>query len=133
VIVIDASALLAIIQGEPEANRFLTAIRNADRALVSAVTVLETGMVLRARRGAAGVQELNGLLEAIAVEIVAFDATSAALALDAFERYGKGINPKARLNLGDCAVYALAKEMNAPPLFKGEDFAETDIAFAPTK
>jgi ribonuclease VapC len=133
VIVVDASALLAIIQGEPEANRFLSVIRSADRALVSAVTVLETGIVLRARRGAAGAQELNGLLEAMAIEVVAFDAASAALALDAFERYGKGVNPKARLNLGDCVVYALAKELNAPLLFKGGDFAETDIASAPAK
>jgi ribonuclease VapC len=130
VIVIDASALLAIIQDEPEANHFLSAIQSADRALVSAVTVLETGMVLRARRGAAGAQELSGLLEAMAIEIAPFDAASAALALDAFERYGKGINPKARLNLGDCAVYALAKEMNAPLLYKGEDFAGTDISSA---
>ncbi len=126
-IVVDASALLAIIQGEPEANAFLSAIRGADRALVSAVTVLETGMVLRARRGAMGARELSGLLEATAVEIVPFDAASASSALDAFERYGKGINPKARLNLGDCAVYALAKDMNAPLLFKGKDFAGTDI------
>lgn len=126
-IVVDSSALLAIIQGEPDANDFLDIIRQADHALISAVSVLEAGMVLRGRRGPDGVAELMALIESLAMDIVPFDAALAASALAAFDVYGKGIHPQARLNMGDCAVYALAKGMGAPLLFKGDDFTATDI------
>lgn len=129
-IVVDTSALLAVIQDEPEAALFLSAIRDTERALMSAVSVLEAGMVLRARRGVSAVAELASFLESMAIEVVPFDVVLASLALDAFERFGKGISSKARLNFGDCAVYALAKGMNAPLLYKGNDFAATDITAA---
>ena len=130
--VVDTSALLAIIQKEPECEAFLTAIRAADRVFISAVTILEAGTVLHARRGAAGTDDLFALVEGMGIDIVAFDTATAHSALDAFRTYGKGIHPRARLNLGDCAVYALAKGLNAPLLFKGNDFTATDIVAAQT-
>jgi ribonuclease VapC len=126
-IVVDTSAIIAIIQAEPECATFLDHFRRADRALMSAVSMLEAGMVLRARRGPAGIAVLVDLIEAMAIEVVAFGAALADGALQAFAVYGKGQHPQARLNLGDCATYALAKAMSAPLLFKGNDFAATDI------
>lgn len=126
-IVVDTSAVLAIIQGEPEANEFLDIIRQADRVVISAVSMLEAGMLLRSRRGPSGPDDLTAIIDGMAIEVVPFDGALAAGALDAFGRYGKGIHPAARLNLGDCAVYALAKGMNAPLLFKGHDFIATDL------
>jgi ribonuclease VapC len=87
-------------------------------------------MVLRARRGSAGVAELVDLVEAMAIEVVPFDAAQADGALQVFAVCGKGLHPQARLNLGDCATYALAKAMGAPLLFKGNDFAATDLVAA---
>jgi ribonuclease VapC len=130
VIVVDTSAILAIIQGEPEADAFLDVIRRTDRALISAVSVLEAGMVLRGRRGPVGLANLASIIDGMAIEVVPFDATLAAAAIDAFGRYGKGIHPSARLNLGDCAAYALAKSKGLPLLFKGADFVATDVVVA---
>ena len=129
-IVVDTSAIIAIIQSEPETATFLDHVRRADRVVMSAVSMLEAGMVLRARRGPAGVVELADIIEAMAIEVIPFDASLADGALDAFSRYGKGLHPQARLNLGDCAAYALAKAMRAPLLFKGNDFGATDIIAA---
>lgn len=129
-IVVDTSAIIAIIQAEPECAMFLDHVRRADRALMSAISMLEAGMVLRARHGPAGVVELVDLIEAMAIEVVPFDAALADGALQAFAVYGKGMHPQARLNLGDCAAYALAKAMGTPLLFKGNDFAATDILAA---
>ena len=129
-IVVDTSAIIAIIQAEPECATFLDNVRQADRVLMSAVSMLEASMVLRARRGPAGVAELADLVEAMAIEVVPFDAALADGALQAFALYGKGLHPQARLNLGDCATYALAKAMGAPLLFKGNDFPATDIVAA---
>jgi ribonuclease VapC len=129
-IVVDTSAIIAIIQAEPECATFLDHVRRADRALMSAVSMLEAGMVLRARRGPEGIAELVELVEAMVIEVVPFDAAQADGALQAFAAYGKGQHPKARLNLGDCATYALAKAMDAPLLFKGNDFAATDLVSA---
>ncbi len=126
-IVIDTSALIAILDHEPERTAFYEAIAAADRRLVSAVAYQEAGHVLYARRGVNGLYDLEDLLALIKAEIIPHDIHLAALALEAFRRYGKGIDPKARLNFCDCAVYALAKAMRAPLLFKGKDFTETDI------
>jgi ribonuclease VapC len=103
-------------------------IQRADRLLISAVNVHETGIVLRARRGIAAVNRMWRFLQVENdFEIIAFDETQARAALSAFDQYGKGIDPKARLNLADCAAYALARSMGARLLFKGNDFAETDV------
>jgi ribonuclease VapC len=127
-IVVDASALIAILEKEPEGDRFLQAIHGANRAVVSALTLLEAGMVMRGRRGPEGLNSLMVLIEGTATQILPFDAGQLQAALGAFDRYGKGIHPQARLNLGDCVSYALAKTMNAPLLFKGDDFRATDVA-----
>ncbi len=126
-IVIDTSALVAILNHEPERTAFFQAIIAADRCLISAVTYQEAGHVLFARHGVNGMYDLEDFLALIKAEIVPHDMHLAALALEAFRRYGKGIDPKARLNFCDCAVYALAKAMQAPLLFKGDDFTATDV------
>lgn len=131
-IVVDTSALLAIMLDEPERAEFLAAVRAAERALISAVAVLEAGIVLRFRRGPTGPEDVLDIVSSMGIEIIPFDAPAATLALDAFGRYGKGLHSTARLNFGDCAAYALAKGMNAPLLFKGNDFAATDIISAQT-
>ena len=126
-IVVDSSALIAILEREGDALRYAAEIEKADRLLISAVNVHETGMVLRIRRGAGAVAQLwRFLREDNDFEIVAFDEAQARDALEAFNRFGKGLHAKARLNLSDCAAYALARSMKAPLLFKGDDFSATD-------
>jgi ribonuclease VapC len=90
------------------------------------VSVLESAIVLRARKGAAGVCELDLLLHAAGITVVSFDADQALQARAAYEKYGKGVHP-AGLNLGDCCTYALARSSGEPLLFKGEDFPLTDL------
>jgi ribonuclease VapC len=126
-IVIDSSALIAILFEEPEKQAFETIIASDDRCLMSAVDAHETATVLRLRHGAGAVERFWQLLADSEIESVPFDEVQVRAAADAFDRYGKGINPRARLNLSDCAAYALAKTMNAPLLFKGDDFAQTDL------
>ncbi len=117
-IVIDTSALIAILNHEPERTAFYDAIASADRRLVSAVTYQEAGQVLISKRGVNGLYDLEDFLALIKAEIILHDVNLAAMSLEAFRRYGKGIDPKARLNYCDCAVYALAKAMNAPLLLR---------------
>lgn len=127
-IVVDSSALIAIFEKEPDAAVYATAIQQADRLLISAVNVHETGIVIWARRGVLALGRMWRFLQSENdFEIVPFDEAQAREAIAAFERYGKKMNPKAKLNLADCAAYALAKSMSAPLLFKGDDFTETDI------
>jgi ribonuclease VapC len=127
VIVIDTSAIIAILDQEPERATLYDAIAAADRRLVSAVTYQEAGQVLLSRRGVNGVYDLQDFLALIQAEVVPYDRQLAEFALAAFQRFGKGVDPKARLNFCDCAAYALAKAMNAPLLFKGDDFVHTDV------
>ncbi len=130
-IVIDTSALIAILTHEPERTTFYNVIAAADCCFVSAGSYQEAGQVIYARAGINGVYDLEDFLALIKARIVPHDVHLAALALEAFRRYGKGIDSKARLNFCDCAVYALARSMNAPLLFKGRDFAETDVISCP--
>jgi ribonuclease VapC len=129
-IVVDSSALVAILENESEAQRFVTVLREAPRRLMSAVTVYETGIVIGTRRGRDRIARVTDFIDEMSVEIIPFAEPYISGALDAYMRYGKGID-KARLNLGDCAAYALAKALNAPLLFKGEDFAATDVLRTP--
>lgn len=129
-IVIDSSALIAILENEPEQSAFLRSLSTANGPIVSAINYQETGHVVFSRRGALGIQQLDELLRDFNIEIVPHDADTARLAVEAFQKYGKGIHPRARLNLGDCAAYALSNQTGAPLLFKGNDFAATDIAAA---
>lgn len=129
-IVVDTSALIAILNKEPERDRLLDILANDDRPVLSAVTYYETMLIASARRGTANLDDLAQILETIEAEIVPFDVDQARAAQAAYMRYGKGIDPAARLNLCDCVAYALAKQLAVPLLYKGSDFAATDIAAA---
>ncbi len=126
-IVVDSSALLAVFFDEPEKQSFQDVIDGDERCVISAVNVHETACVLRGRLGAGAVTRFWQWLSDNQIEIVAFDEAQVRIAAVAFDRYGKKIDPKASLNLADCAAYALAMSMNAPLLFKGDDFPQTDV------
>jgi ribonuclease VapC len=123
--VVDSSVVMAVLRREAEAAAFAAAIEQAEVRLISAANVLELGMVAESR-GRAGARELDDFLGRARFEIVPFDAEQAALARDAFRRFGKGRHP-ARLDFGDCIAYALSKASGEPLLFKGGDFARTDV------
>lgn len=125
--VIDASALLAILLGEPEADDFSRSIAADPKRLVSAISALETAIVVRTRKGPPGIRELDLLLHTAGAVVVSLDADQVLLARSAYETYGKGHHPAA-LNLGDCCSYALARSSGEPLLFKGGDFSRTDVA-----
>ena len=124
--VIDTSALIAILIGEPEAESFSRAITDDPKKLISAFNVLETGIVLEAKKGEAGGREFDLLLHRARIEIVSMNEDQMELARLAWRNYGKGNHP-AGLNIGDCCAYALAKYCGEPLLFKGNDFKQTDI------
>lgn len=126
-IVIDSSAIVAVLNDEPEKNSFVEIIAASDENLVSSVTLYETSAVVYSRRHEKGLAEFNAFIHANDIQIADFTKADAELALMAFKRYGKGHNSKSRLNFGDCASYALAKKLDAPLLFKGDDFAATDL------
>lgn len=128
--IIDTSALTAILTLEPEARRLLDAIKAADRRAMSAATLVEAGIVAEGRAGEQGARDLDAALVRLKIEIVPLIESHAAHARRAFRRYGKGQGHPARLNLGDCFAYALAKATGEPLLFKGDDFAQTDITVA---
>jgi ribonuclease VapC len=128
--VIDTSALAAIFFQEQERPAFLAAIVTAQTRLISAATVLETGIVLEARQGDASGREFDLFLIRANVQIVPVDADQVEFARSAWRRYGKGRHP-AGLNYGDCFSYALAKSSGEPLLAKGTDFSLTDIAMVP--
>jgi len=127
--VIDTSAIVAIAQNEPEAPTFERLIAEDPVRLISAATVLEAAMVLETRFGEPGGVELDLWLARADVDIVAVEVEHADQARRAWRRYGKGRHP-AGLNYGDCFSYALAKLTDEPLLFKGNDFAQTDIPAA---
>jgi len=130
-VVVDTSALLAILFGEPERDRFIALLAHAGDPVISTATLVEASIVMQARVGEDGVGDLDDLLSAAAVRPVAVDADQAHLARAAFARFGKRRAP-AGLNFGDCFAYALAQAMKRPLLFKGEDFARTDVPAATT-
>lgn len=124
--VIDTSALVAILDDEPERRRFNEAIEADEVRLISAATLLESSMVLESRRGEPGGRELDLFLHRAKFNVVPVDAEQVEIARQAFRAYGKGRHA-ARLNFGDCFSYALARLRDEPLLFKGSDFARTDI------
>jgi ribonuclease VapC len=130
-VVLDTSAIVAVLAGEPERERFISLLADADDPTMSAATLVETSIVMLARTGPAGVQDLDDFLAAAAVRCVALDSIQAHLARDAYLRFGKGRSP-AGLNFGDCFAYALARATSRPLLFKGHDFSKTDVQPAAT-
>ena len=124
--VIDASALIAILDDEPERRAFIEAIAADPVRLISAATVLETGIVVESRRGEHAGREFDLFLHRAHARIVPVDEKQVETARAAYRRYGKGRHP-AGLNFGDCFSYALAKVEGQPLLFKGGDFSRTDV------
>ena len=125
--VIDTSAIVAVLLGEPEAEALVRAIASEPSRLVSAFSLLEASAVLLARKGPAALRELDLFVHAAGVTVVAFDEQQSTAAREAYERFGRGRHP-AGLNLGDCCAYALARVSGQPLLFKGDDFRRTDLA-----
>ena len=128
-IIIDTSVLVAILGDEPGAGRYTELISEDPEPRVSAATFAEAGIVLSARYGAAGLHYLQLFLAKAEVEIIPLDAGQAEIAVRAYRDFGKANHP-AGLNYGDCFSYALARTSDAPLLFKGTDFSQTDITAA---
>ncbi|MDY8109228.1 type II toxin-antitoxin system VapC family toxin [Fulvimarina sp. 2208YS6-2-32] len=126
-IIVDTSALIAIIGEEPERFSFVDLMVRVPDIAMSAATFVETGIVYRSKFSGDDFDRLERLIEIAEIEIAPVDAGQARLAIEAYVRYGRGSGHKAQLNFGDCFSYALAKIRGAPLLFKGEDFAATDI------
>jgi len=124
--VIDTSALLAIFLAEPERKEFLDLILQAETRRISAANVLETGIVLEARKGEAAGREFDLFVVRTNLDVVPVDGDQVEIARSAWRKYGKGRHP-ATLNFGDCFAYALAKFSGEPLLAKGSDFSRTDI------
>jgi ribonuclease VapC len=127
--VIDSSALVAIVAGEAPAAALNAAIAGAETAIVPSPCLVESGMVLSSRLGPEGLASLEAFLSASGARVAPFTELHARAAVAAFLRYGKGRHP-AGLNFGDCMAYAVAQAAGAPLLFTGEDFARTDVTAA---
>ena len=127
--ILDTSAIMAMLQEEPEAPAMEEALAAASAIAIAAPGLVEAYLVCEGRAGKNGARQLDALLERLGPEIVPFTAEHAALAREGWRRYGKGRHP-AGLNMGDCFAYALAKARHQPLLFKGDDFAQTDVKAA---
>lgn len=127
--VIDSSALVAILRNEPERQVFLDLIGSDPIRSVSAAFFVETCVVILSKQGERGVETVQDLINAASLAVVPFDLIQARIAAEAFRRFGKGRHP-AGLNFGDCFFYALADATGEPLLFKGRDFAQTDLRSA---
>jgi ribonuclease VapC len=129
--VVDTSAVVAILFEEEDHSRYEEAIESAAGCLVSAVTRVELSFVIEGRKGEAGRERLERFFVLTRTDVVAVTPQQAMIAIDAFRNYGKGRHP-AGLNIGDCFSYALARATGHPLLFKGNDFVHTDVRSALT-
>lgn len=132
-IVIDASAIIAILTGEPGASLLVAALDQAGSATTTPIAIYEATLGLRRKRHrpvAEAEQAVMEFLSAARIKVEPVDPIAGHLALEAFDRYGKGTGHPARLNLGDCFIYAHAKAAAASLLYKGDDFSKTDIESA---
>ena len=127
--IIDTSALVAVLDQELEAERIVRTLASAPERILSAANLVEVGIVMQARRGDDGARDLDLLLAKLRVDIAVVTANQTDIARKAFRRYGRGRHA-ANLNFGDCFAYALAKDTSAPLLFKGDDFGQTDVMVA---
>jgi ribonuclease VapC len=128
--VIDSSALIALLLGEPESTEFVTSIAASTTRLTSASSYLETAIVMINRSGPDAPEKVDRLLADLSIDIFPFTQDQAVLAITAYGRYGRGSGHPAGLNFGDCFTYALAKLTEEPVLFKGSDFSRTDLVSA---
>jgi ribonuclease VapC len=125
--IVDASALVAIVRKEPEADAFSFAIGRAKKPQMSAPTLFEASIVLDGQGSAEVSQRMDDVLDTLNLEIIPFTSAHAELARLAYQRFGKGSGHKAKLNFGDCMAYATAVDRGEPLLFKGNDFVHTDV------
>jgi len=125
--VIDSSVFAAIFRGEADSDRLTERAMLYKRRVASTATWLESAVVCEGAKEMGGGTRFERIVKSLGVEIIPFTYEQAQLAVQAFKRFGKGRGAKASLNFGDCFVYALAKELEAPVLFKGDDFAHPDI------
>jgi ribonuclease VapC len=128
--VIDTSAIIAVLLNEADAVGIAQTIEAGSPRLLSAANLLEASIVIESRKGEAGGRELDLLLYRAAIEVVAVDQDQVEIARLAWRRFGKGRHP-AGLNFGDCFAYALANVRRLPLLFRGDDFSQTDVARMP--
>ena len=126
--IVDSSAIVAMLREEPEVDAMIKAIGNADKASISAANYLEASIVIDDKRNPVLSANLDRLLTKFSIDIAPVTATQAKLARQAYRDFGKGSGHPARLNFGDCFAYALAIERGEPLLYKGEDFAHAGIA-----
>lgn len=127
--IVDSSAIIAILREEPEVDTFIECIAHAPYVRISAVNYVESAMVLIARDGEKGDVRFEEWFATSGIEIHPVNSALAQAAKNAFKLFGKGRHP-ARLNFGDCFAYALAKHLDEPLLFKGDDFSKTDVTSA---
>ena len=128
--VIDTSALVAILQNEPERRHFNEAIEEAESCSISSATLVEASIIIESRYGSLGLGDLDLLVSKAEITVVPVDLDQALIARQAFSRYGKGRHP-AGLNHGDCFSYVLAKSLGQSLLQKGADFVRTDLIIHP--
>jgi ribonuclease VapC len=124
--VIDTSAILAILQREPERRSFLEAIEAAESTRMSVASFVETSIVIESRYGSEGLRDLDRFISRASIELVPVDSEQGQLARSAFSRFGKGRH-RAGLNYGDCFSYAAAINLAEPLMCKGDDFIHTDV------
>lgn len=124
--VLDTSAIISILQNEPDSNQLIAEIEKADSLKVSAATVVEAGIVMYSRYGDAGEVEVDQFLFRLGIVVVPVTQEQAEIARTAYRNFGKG-NHTAGLNYGDCFSYALSKSLKEPLLFVGEDFSKADL------
>jgi ribonuclease VapC len=128
--VIDTSALVAILLAEPEAARMLDAIAESHSRLVGTATVVEATAVMLGRKGESGRIALDALIGELDIEVVPVSPGAGKLAADAYAEFGRGVGHPGVLNYGDCLAYGVAVDLGEPLLFKGDDFAKTDVLAA---
>ena len=128
--VVDTSALISVLQDEPERGKFNEAIEAAERRTMSTASFVETSMIIESRYGPDGVRALDLFLSKAEIELAPVNSDQAQIARNAFRHYGKGRH-RAGLNFGDCFAYALARFLHEPLLFKGNDFSLTDVIIHP--
>ncbi len=124
--IIDTSAIIAILQSEPEQETFIRAIESTNTRIMSVVSFVESSMVTFARRGNEGIRAFDLFLAKAQINVHPVSAEQGVIARNAFRKFGKGRHP-AQLNLGDCFSYALALSLGESLLYKGSDFAKTDV------
>jgi ribonuclease VapC len=125
--IVDTSAVVAILRLEPEAEKFTKLLQSSTYSVMCSLHFLELCMVVLRNKEQSGVIKIKDAIEELGIHLIAFTPEMAELAAMAFEKYGKGSGHPAQLNFGDCMAYAVSKVEGLPLLFKGDDFSKTDV------